>query len=138
MTERILSFAESRSLQVRAEFLAGRQNTIADRLSRQDIPGDRSCLALNNRIFLKIHQIFPVITIDWFADRTNNKLPRFVSWAADERATFVDAFKNLHRNEFGYANRILYCPELPLVYRGYCLFRCPLTPDCCGLGTGGV
>lgn len=103
VASRTLRFCETRGVRLVVEHLPGVQNTVADALSRW--PTDRSDWSLNPQIFRLVDFRWGPHTIDWFATRSNSQLRRFASWAADEKATYVDALQHLaKRKENGYAN----------------------------------
>lgn len=99
---RLLKACEQQGVHLVAEHLPGVKNTWADTLSR--LPKDRSDWRLDRRIFQLLEQKWGPHTIDWFATRVNTQLPRFASWTADSRCSYVDAIRNLHKKENGYAN----------------------------------
>ena len=102
VARRILEICELRKVRLVVEHLQGIHNVVADRLSRW--PMDRSDWSLNRSVFSYLDRRWGPHSIDFFATRNNAQLPRFVSWAADDAATYVDALQNLHRKENGYAN----------------------------------
>lgn len=102
VARRILEICELRKVRLVVEHLQGIHNVVADRLSRW--PMDRSDWSLNRTVFSYLDRRWGPHSIDFFATRNNAQLPRFVSWAADDAATYVDALQNLHRKENGYAN----------------------------------
>lgn len=102
VANRLLRQCEERGVRLVAEHVPGTYNKIADALSR--LTKDRSDWKLNQRIFRLLDTLWGPHTVDWFATRNNRQLPRFASWAVDAEATYVDALKNLHRRENGFAN----------------------------------
>lgn len=89
LAQEIWSYAEKRSLRLRAEHLPGCQNVVPDRLIRTKL--DFSNWRLNRTVFLKLAQLFPPFSIDLFADHTNCQVKRFLSWRPDPSAIAVDA-----------------------------------------------
>ncbi len=96
------AIANRREVKLMAEHVPGVRNKVADTLSR--LPKDRSDWRLNREVFKMLDRLWGPHTIDWFATRNNSQLPRFASWTADAKCTYVDALKNLHRKENGFAN----------------------------------
>ena len=72
-----------------AEYLAGKDNIIADWESRHH---DSSDWQLLPSVFEAINNLLGLFTIDLFASRTNAQLPVYYSWKPDPQARMVDAF----------------------------------------------
>ena len=77
---------------LQAKYLAGQNNTRADRLSRQH--KDRTGWMLNPQIFQKLYTIWVPCQVDLFASRTNTQLPVFLSRLPDPKAFACNAFLN--------------------------------------------
>jgi hypothetical protein len=90
----------ARNIHLTAAHIPGKENTVADKLSRSK--NDDLEWALKPNIFSEIHNIFPKISIDLFASKANSKLQRYVSRYPDPSACAVDAFSLTWNNEFGY------------------------------------
>jgi hypothetical protein len=77
-------------MQIRAEYLPGKDNVIADRLSRTDPRGE---YALKQEVLEKLLAQWKVqIDIDLFAEGWNKKHPQYCSWKKDRNALKRDAF----------------------------------------------
>ena len=72
-----------------AEYLAGKDNVLADWESRHHDSSDWQLLPL---VFDAVHLLLGPFTIDLFASRTNAQLPDYCSWRPDPQARVVDAF----------------------------------------------
>ncbi|XP_045101334.1 uncharacterized protein LOC123498236 [Portunus trituberculatus] len=70
--------------------IPGSDNSMADAASRQF--NDRHEWKLNVGIFRELCNIFSVPSIDLFASRLNNQVPRFCSWHPNPEAEHFDAF----------------------------------------------
>ena len=85
-------WAMERNLSIQAEYIPGRENTIADALSREE-EVDWSDWRLDLSLFLEITHHFAIQpAIDLFASRTNTQLPTYVSWKKDPNAWKINAF----------------------------------------------
>lgn len=80
--------------------IPGVENTEADHASRNF--NDRIEWELNTEVFEKLTNIFGKPEIDLFATRINTKCMKYVSWARDPDAIYVDAFSRSWANEFNY------------------------------------
>ena len=69
---------------VRAVYISGRTNVVADRLSREHHSEHE--WMLNRQIFSKLCVLYPGLSIYLFATTLNAQLPRFASWRLDPRA----------------------------------------------------
>ena len=78
-----------KQLWVTAVHLPGRDNSVADKLSREF--KEEIEWQLNPKVFHHICLEFGQPQIDLFASRLNRQLARFVSWKPDPDAFFVDA-----------------------------------------------
>jgi hypothetical protein len=63
---------------LRVSFLAGRQNRIADRLSRQ-MKVDRTSWMLDPKVFDLLQSHFGPVSVDLFASPSDKQVPRFFS-----------------------------------------------------------
>ena len=79
----------ARQITPHAEYLAGRENVIADWESRHH---DSSDWQLLPSIFDGINNLLGPFNLDLFASRTNAQLPEYYSWRPDPYAKTVDAF----------------------------------------------
>ena len=86
----IWNWCIDRNIWLTASHLPGRENTEADRCSRQF--NDRTEWMLNKSVFEDISQHFGTPKLDLFASRLNAQTPRYVSWKPDPHAVAVDAF----------------------------------------------
>lgn len=98
----LLHKCEEREVTLIVEHVPGELNYGADRLSR--IPLDRSEWQLNRNVFKHLDFMWGPHTVDWFATRNNNLLPRFATWTLDDRAVYVDALEHLAKKENGFAH----------------------------------
>ncbi len=76
---------------ISASYIPGCENDIADEESRIK----KNCNTewkLNEKVFQKIHKLWPYPEIDLFASRINKQLPKYVSWEPDPDSIAVDAF----------------------------------------------
>ncbi len=88
------------SVWIKAEYLPGVLNTIADWESRNQ--SDSSSWMLAPQLFAKLHQKFQ-FQVDLFAERTNAQLPTYWSWKPDPEAQVTDAFTASWRGIQAYA-----------------------------------
>ena len=91
-----------RDISLSAQYLPGKDNTIADQESRE--MKDRSDWLLNREVFRKILCHFPHLNMDLFASRLTYQLPRFFSWRPDPVAEATDSFQQNWKSLSGYAN----------------------------------
>lgn len=78
-----------RNIFLRADFIPGKQNVVADWESRHH--RDSSNWKLNPDIFQSLMSKTLMCNIDLFADRTNHQLPIYMSWLPDPGAKAFDA-----------------------------------------------
>jgi hypothetical protein len=78
-----------RNIILRADYIPGNQNQIADWASRH--LSDSSSWMLNPVLFQKLSQMTMYCDVDLFADRTNAQLPTYMSWFPDPDAIAYDA-----------------------------------------------
>lgn len=86
----IWQWCERRNLWIFASYIPSRENTIADKESRQ-LPFETEW-ELAPWAFNKIISTFDYFEIDLFASNINKKCNRFVSWKKDPDAWAIDAF----------------------------------------------
>ena len=90
ITREMILWCKNRHIWLSACFLAGRENTKADALSREfNINLEWS---LNVEDFLSLCKLFGKPDIDLFASRLNHKLPVYYSLNPDPKALAIDAF----------------------------------------------
>lgn len=77
-------------LEIRAAYIPGVQNNLADGASRWST--DRSALMLNRDLFRSIDGLWGPHNVDLFAARENAQLPNYFAWANDPMAAGIDAF----------------------------------------------
>lgn len=87
-----------RHIYLSAAHVPGKDNCEADAESRTE--NDDTEWSLNANIFNTIHETFPGLTVDLFASRLNNKLPKYVSGKPDPNAFAIDAFSLTWDNNF--------------------------------------
>ena len=80
--------AQRHGFQVQAVHLPGRDNHRADRLSRWQ--RDKSDFKMSPAIFRAVDRQWGPHSIDLFANRLNNQIPRYAAWRPDPQAAFVD------------------------------------------------
>ena len=78
-----------RQISPHAEYLAGKDNVLADWESRYH---DNSDWQLLPSVVEAVHHLLGPFTIDLFASRTNTQLPIYCSWRPDPQVRVVDAF----------------------------------------------
>ena len=90
IAQRILHWAESRHLVLAPQFIMGRNNVLADSLSRPNqIQGTE--WTLKREVFLQLHKMWPVM-IDLFATSSNHLCSLYFLPFHDPRAVGTDAF----------------------------------------------
>ena len=90
LTEEIHSLALERGITLSAEWIPGKENVLADRISR--IQGDFSSAKLHPDLFKQVTQQFGEVNIDLFASELNRQVSRFVSRGPEPLAWYTDAF----------------------------------------------
>jgi hypothetical protein len=95
------NFCLKEEMIITAEYLPGRNNTVADSLSREN--PDSSDWKLEETIFQMIDQSLGPCKIDLFASRTNRQLQTFISWRTDPEAVGSDALTISWKKQLGYA-----------------------------------
>jgi hypothetical protein len=86
-----LLWCHNHEISVHASFLVGRQNRVADRLSRQ-IRVDRTSWMLLPHVFNLLQLHFGKVSVDLFASPEDRQVPRFFSWLPTDHCAGVDAF----------------------------------------------
>lgn len=89
-TKQIFAWCLQRQIRVSAQHLPGKENLMADFLSRH--LRDRTDWILNGDIFRAINQRWGPLEVDLFATRFSTQLGQFCSWRADPEAWATDAF----------------------------------------------
>jgi len=88
VAEQLHKFALSRRILVKAEWIPGIENTVADRLSREET--DWSDAMLHPDLFRMIDTMWGPHTLDGAAAMWNRQLPRYVSWTLDPECLYTD------------------------------------------------
>ena len=86
---------------ITASYLPGELNVVADRESRS--VHDNTEWSLHPILFHKICQRWGTPEIDLFANRLNNKVPKYLSWKPDPGALAIDALNEVWSDWFFYA-----------------------------------
>jgi len=98
------NFCKPRNLTIRAEYIPGIENVIADRLSRH-LPSEHSEWELPQTIFNQIENLMGPMMMDLFASATNHKTTRYLTLRPDPAAVGTNAFAyHWHKNQRLYAN----------------------------------
>lgn len=87
-----------RNIFLSAAHIPGKENVDADQQSR--IKNEDLEWALRPELFQCILEYYPKLTVDLFASRLNNKLPKYVSRKPDPNAFAIDAFSLTWKNEY--------------------------------------
>lgn len=103
-------WALERNVWLEAIHRAGKDNTVADGLSR-NFSSNREW-SLEESVVRELFRRWGQPSVDLFASRLNNKLPKFFSLNPDPQAEGTDAFKQNWSGLYGYA-----FPPSPLVGR---------------------
>ena len=85
-----------------ATYIPGKENDLADRLSR--VKRDRTDWMLHRSLFRRLNRQCGPFTLDLFATKLNAQLPRYVSRFPDPTSWAVDAFAQDLRKERAYGN----------------------------------
>ena len=97
----IWSWCEKQDLWLSAAFIPGKENTAADKASREFM-NDATEWHLNTDVFNEVCREFGCPDIDLFASRNNKQLPNYVSWHPEPEASAVDAFSITWADKFSY------------------------------------
>jgi ribonuclease HI len=96
---RLFDVLDQASVRIRVSYIPGKDNTIADALSRQT---DASDYAVKAEIFMELVEQWDLtIGIDLFARAGNTKAGRFYSWRPSPGALGTDALAHSWANEEG-------------------------------------
>ena len=98
MAREIRFWCMERHIYLSAAHIPGKDNCEAEAESRTE--KDDTEWSLDAKIFNNIHETFPELTVDLFASRLNNKLPKYVSRNLDPNAFATDAFSLTWDNDF--------------------------------------
>lgn len=101
LREQLWELEENEQLSIHAEYISGRNNTVADHLSRTHDRGDWS---LTDRVFHAIDQQFGPHHVDRFASYQNKKLRRYNSRWADPSAEAVNALTQEWKGTHSFVN----------------------------------
>ena len=101
VTQQLWGYCLSRRIMLTAEHLPGNLNQVADTQFR--IYEDSSNWQLMPEVLKQLDKLWGPILVDWFADRLNAQVRKFVSWKPDPEAWQVDAFTMPWAKELGYA-----------------------------------
>lgn len=93
IAQEIWEFCISNEIQLTAQYIPGKMNEWADRLSRV-FPNSTSDWMLNPEIWRMVNEIWGPHEIDLFASMNNRQLPKYIAWKPDPEAFLVDAFKH--------------------------------------------
>lgn len=100
--ERLIRFAFSRKIMIRARHLPGKRNVLADALSRPDrVLGTE--WSLDPQVFRLICRALGTPQVDLFATSKNHKLPVFFSPLPESEALAADAMSQSWDRMFAYA-----------------------------------
>ena len=101
LTQSIFAWALEREIHLSASHIPGVINESADRESRKK---NKDCeWMLNGGVFSSLCKTFGKPSMDMFASRLNNQLPKYVAWRPDPTACHVDAFTMSWCNTYSYA-----------------------------------
>jgi len=101
LSRSIWSWCIAQNLVIKAIHIPGVENVDADALSRDF--NDNVEWSLCPTVFAQITDILGLPTLDAFASRLNNKLPRYYSWQPDPGCEAVNAFSQKWDREYIYA-----------------------------------
>ena len=101
LTREIWEFCMERENTVTAVYLPGKQNHLADSLSRDW--QDSSDWKLDETFFQRDLEMMGPLEVDLFASRTNAQMEKYVSWKQDPEAKAVDSFQMSWKTVKGYA-----------------------------------
>ena len=101
VTRSIWEYCMSKSIMLTAEHIPGMSNQEADFQSRTYM--DSSNWKLMPSMFEAISNLWGPLGVDWFADRLNAQIGKYVSWKPDPGAWQTDAFTVKWGSIMGYA-----------------------------------
>ena len=90
LSRQLWAWAFQRNVFLKATYLPGSQNVLADTLSRAE--WDNHSFSLHPSIFQQLNTDYGPFDIDLFADFSNYKVDTYLSWAKDPFAHGCDAF----------------------------------------------
>ena len=90
LTKDIWLWCMERNIWLSVFHIPGRENTVADKLSR-NMNSDMEW-TLSDSVFQQIQSVYQPSTVDLFASKYNSKLPQYVSFTPDPNALAVNAF----------------------------------------------
>lgn len=90
LTRDICGWCLKRRLWISVFHIPGKDNYVADRLSRK--MNENMEWSLSQEVFLDVQANLGALDIDLFASRDNHKLDRYVSYLPDSKAVAVNAF----------------------------------------------
>ena len=90
LARQLWAWALERNVFLKATYIPGVQNAVADALSRA-VADDHS-FSLNPAVFSRVMAEHGCFHVDLFADFSNYKIPTYVSWQKDPFAYAIDAF----------------------------------------------
>lgn len=111
MTMRILTWCANHSVVLKARFLPGKLNILADSLSRRDSIVHTEW-TLHAGILKQIFNHWDTPHVDLFATKLNNQLPSYISPVPDPGALGIDALSTSWEGMYAYA-----FPPFPLLSR---------------------
>ena len=98
----IWDYARSKNIWISACFIAGKDNTEADKASREF--DDTTEWTLRQDYFFEICKRLGQPTIDLFASRLNHQVSRYCAWEPDARAVYIDGLMyDWSKEQLGYA-----------------------------------
>jgi hypothetical protein len=100
IARQIWQWAEDRDIWINIAYIPGKQNILADDMSRKF--KDHLEWSLAQDLFEEICTLWGTPEVDLFASRLNNKLQRYVSWHPEPLSWKVDAFTFPWVNNFFY------------------------------------
>ena len=98
---KIWEFAAVREMHILVQHIPGKENSVADRLSRMGT--DFSDWKLEAEVFLKIVQKWGPVSLDLFASSSNCQVPRYFSWKPEQGAEKTNALYQPWPREGAYA-----------------------------------
>jgi len=92
MVEQTLALCTQKGWSMRAQYIPGVDNVVADRLSRHKY--DRNDWLLRPSIFSQLRAEYGPLDMDLFASRLNAQLPLFAAWDPQPGALWTDSFSH--------------------------------------------